>query len=612
MRKSQLMKPFTTFLLLVVLSCATRLTVCASTGDKTGDDKPERLFIEHYRETIQWDYDGRSDYYYDDGRHSWSHGVFHINKRIAWLDGIAGGSSLSVVEHAESDDGPTYDANCATSIHWPGAEQGNAWQIVAGTCNPANTGPEQVNAQAFVLKEHCDVVDPDYKTWSGYNPHLAALGVNSKYHDYQRHAQARMTLWTGGKSIPGRKCVVRFTGSAQRILNLRTGSIWDYWDERTNILSQNINIGSLGALDTNGTLVVVMESGSTADVTPEVPGESFYTFDLSHGKAEMELRNVSFNSMNMVHDSGVPYPIPQWWRNVPGSTNSPVLFKSGTRIQPTVVLDAPNSALTMDVVVKGVAGNGYTFLLTNSWGIGSSGSWEMTVPTASLLPSNTVDQFQLNIEWSCAIPALGIDFMVLGTSANQAYVSWHQPTTGNLYHTVVDVACRNAIGQTVESNIVAGIWSDFTTDRSVLKADGTGPMKYWGPVAVAHIGNSPLDTTAELVKESDGQCGAWAAFLKDVFGTHGINCTPHKISPPLGGFAVYQTLPGQGGVPGKYAFEDHDMVSLGLVLYDPSYGKDYPSHLAWEDASADFYGYPNSINDVKGVVETGIAPPFSP
>jgi hypothetical protein len=82
-------------------------------------------------------------------------------------------------------------------------------------------------------------------------------------------------------------------------------------------------------------------------------------------------------------------------------------------------------------------------------------------------------------------------------------------------------------------------------------------------------------------------------------------------SPPTDLFGI----PGQGNPDPPSAFADHCVVRYGGWLYDPSYGKKWPSLLGWEDGSLDGFVYVNLITgavvwqaDTKGILETAIGP----
>jgi len=288
----------------------------------------------------------------------------------------------------------------------------------------------------------------------------------------------------------------------------------------------------------------------------------------------------------------------------------PALYVSGDRVVTYTQFDVPWAdpyANTFELVVRGQAlAGGLTKF--NLWATNQplSRHWTVTAVADAPLPANRVDFFNpLTIHWSYGVPGRA-PFLPAGTSSNQVYVTWKQPTTTNLFHTVLDVACRNAVGQTLESNIVASIWSDFA-DLEVRRWDGSGPMRYWGPKAF----EQPFMFTADLVREADGRCGAWLQFFKDVLGAHGVPSAIHLIRPPDGFkvLLIYESLPGQGGTPLRRDFWNHTVNSYGGILYDPSYGTNYTSKLAWEDASVEFFANPLTP-DTKGVLQTRFEPDF--
>jgi len=259
-------------------------------------------------------------------------------------------------------------------------------------------------------------------------------------------------------------------------------------------------------------------------------------------------------------------------------------------------------------VAKGVVSGGHSrFTLWGTNDYNGASAWVVTTTADAPLAAERVDFYNpMTIRWQVAFTNREA-FAAAGENTNQVYVSWHAPTTANLFHTVVDVACRYAVGQTVESNIVTAIWSDFT-DRSVLKWDGTGPMQYWGPKALSQ----PLFYTADLVREADGRCGAWAEFFEDTLAVHGVASQIHEIQAPLypvGVMGIYSSLLGQGGTPLQREFVNHAVVTAGSVLYDPSYGVSYTTKIAWEDASVEYFS-PPPRTDQKGVLETVFNPDF--
>ena len=91
-----------------------------------------------------------------------------------------------------------------------------------------------------------------------------------------------------------------------------------------------------------------------------------------------------------------------------------------------------------------------------------------------------------------------------GTSANQTYVTLGDPLT-TVYHTLVHLGCKNADGENTAANCTSKIWAEFT-DRDVRRVDGV-QLTYYASYTCCNV------TTASLLANGDGQCGAWAKFF---------------------------------------------------------------------------------------------------
>ena len=228
---------------------------------------------------------------------------------------------------------------------------------------------------------------------------------------------------------------------------------------------------------------------------------------------------------------------------------------------------------------------------------------------------NIVDP--LVIFWKASLDG-GETFFDVGASTNRVYSLLSTSLTANVFHSVVDVSCRNAVGRTLPTDVVSDIWSDFSGPiPGVLRQDGTA-MQYWGPVSVAGSFSNICFTTADLVKYADGKCGAWAEFFNDTLRIQGIDNSyvstiTNKHIPALSltavGFDVYSTLPGQGNASPVFQFPNHGIVKYGGIIYDPSYGVTHASEIAWEDASIWYLRYTTQTNlDTKTVQETGFNP----
>jgi len=202
-----------------------------------------------------------------------------------------------------------------------------------------------------------------------------------------------------------------------------------------------------------------------------------------------------------------------------------------------------------------------------------------------------------------------------------------------VFHTVLDVACRNAVGQTLESNIVAGIWSDFEGPIPGVRSWDGIEMKYWPD----GYDTPDYQFTFQLVAAKKGRCGAWWQLFADTLRVHGIQSALLGIKPDVADiviepppnfphlwgirFTVYPDHPAQGnsgppltritrgpGLP--IDFPDHavSLYEAGSVktIFDPSYGLRFSSaegltnlQRAWEQACVAGFAwiFTNSVGD---------------
>jgi hypothetical protein len=239
-----------------------------------------------------------------------------------------------------------------------------------------------------------------------------------------------------------------------------------------------------------------------------------------------------------------------------------------------------------------------------------------------------------------------------GTSKNMLYVTG--ANVNNQFETVLHIGCTGAKGRrpadqgdhdpgasVMNQDVVNGIWSHFA-QRQVNRVDGQ-PLTFWGVPAIARN----VKTTATLLKEQHGACGAWADFFVKVLHAQGIigaRVSNIHVNQPivhgalglpqgapagpylLGTIArIKASLPGQNNgtpkndfvgvakamngaqlppgipeTPGIHAIVKIEgfgaLLSAGTI-YDPSYGERFDAasmpdaERAWEDASLDRWHY---------------------
>lgn len=235
-----------------------------------------------------------------------------------------------------------------------------------------------------------------------------------------------------------------------------------------------------------------------------------------------------------------------------------------------------------------------------------------------------------DIHWSISIDG-GTTWSPAGSSQNTLYVTASDPQTIQLYHSVVDIAVRNAnaANATDMAEIVHRIWSDFSDDRQVVRVDGQG-IHYYG-IANESVGPEAGLTTAEVLFYRRGDCSGLVKFFLDVLAVHGIQGVEINVEPiePDEGFTLHNVvfdetqdrlLPGENeyfqGVltpvtsndsaivineaspgPGSpalgpttvdLAWGFHRLAYVGGLYYDPSYGQTYATPKDFESAVTAF------------------------
>jgi len=258
------------------------------------------------------------------------------------------------------------------------------------------------------------------------------------------------------------------------------------------------------------------------------------------------------------------------------------------------------------------------------------------------------------------------DWQLLNDSSFPLYVTHDTPLEGlnandanqlygtQILHTVLNLSCRGANGQSVENTIMSNIFPIFESlcvkQVNDKGEDSGGCLGYW-----ADNNSTPnCSSVSEFLTEGDAKCAEWAHFYNDMIRVQGINssrlaivtfetqadilaamdqdlapffgnCDPQlPISVGAPGFFVneYSFTPstnfflnnqsavnnislcngnqienldvigveGQGKDDPNSSFVDHGIVLANSVYYDPSYGFSRPSKSTWEDKALAGYG----------------------
>jgi hypothetical protein len=331
-------------------------------------------------------------------------------------------------------------------------------------------------------------------------------------------------------------------------------------------------------------------------------------------------------------DLSVTYSAPHWVdANGDGDTldagdkNYPVAFTRNTKPEIGVKFDLGTGLSGQTIKFKATGPGGIAIPPTD---LPSSNRYVTIAPVESTgafvdtikhYDSETAgNEFELS--WEMQIGSSG--WFSVGETKHTLYLTLADPETTLNQETLFTVSCHLSDGESQIPNTLAGVWSEFS-DQAVYRVDGTR-ITYWAN------NNATCTNTESMIKDGNGQCGAWAEFFIDALAVHGITdakkiyLTPIYQNAPdsqiyAGGesrglmlvkdwnfsggsapieFSPFTHLPGEatdqygsagqgnGNPPG--AFYNHFIVEHGGLYYDPSYGGGvHSSKEAWEDASLD-------------------------
>lgn len=338
---------------------------------------------------------------------------------------------------------------------------------------------------------------------------------------------------------------------------------------------------------------ITVNPSETTTYTVTVTGPDFEFKDDDDVKVavikDIKIKEVSFSgNVDVVKDNGSgSYTAPHW---KDGSPPSPVCYKGGDVMQLTAKIELDEDpGASAKVKVKGTSTNGFDI---NETSVPSGKTLNLPSTSISKALSNQVDFYDpFEIEWEVSFDD-GANWCAAGKSTNKLYVTWRAPAGGvTLFHTVVGLSCRNARGQSAESAIFNGVWSEFT-DRNVTTIDPpVRRLTYY-----ANWQNSNV-TTAALLRNGDGQCGSWAKLLLDMLKVQGITLAAPYVfiqsqdDPANGGFFVKNCTFTGAGTSGNAAYPYFNIGDSPLVLAT-SYN--------WQFAE---------VNDAAGIAGQGTANP---
>lgn len=205
------------------------------------------------------------------GWYSESCSSFTESEYVVWQNGMGGLETINIFDAIYQAQTVTWPANI-----WP-EPQPNGFEIfdLAGSYS-TNSGYPSIGAGELGYKINgysCGNIDVSCANPSGSS--------------FQQNQQMKASLATGGNAGSTAQNLWIISASADAFLNpgppdANTSQFPWYGQEIiTSVPSQQITIGNLGNLDTNGNLYVVLPDNANFDVTPMVNGSDYYDYDIS-------------------------------------------------------------------------------------------------------------------------------------------------------------------------------------------------------------------------------------------------------------------------------------------------------------------------------------------
>lgn len=115
------------------------------------------------------------------------------------------------------------------------------------------------------------------------------------------------------------------------------------------------------------------------------------------------------------------------------------------------------------------------------------------------------DASAFQLDWYVLLPSQNVWNKVGSTKHTVCVTKADPPSYLSRQETLFVLACKNAKGKTVDADITAGIWSEFT-DREVKRVDGTHLFYYKNFL-------TRVDSAEELIKGGTGNVAHGATFL---------------------------------------------------------------------------------------------------
>jgi hypothetical protein len=327
---------------------------------------------------------------------------------------------------------------------------------------------------------------------------------------------------------------------------------------------------------------------------------NIFAQDFTYSNIDLVSTTYSGGNLSIRKDNGgTIYSTPQY---TSAGTQNPVAYVSGNAPTAAAAFKIDCSTVPDSIYIRGNATDAISFTVKHvpvapSAGTVHNFNYPATVGSHVFTPA-TVRFFKpFTINWEISFD--GITWKAAGMSSNTLYVTRSMPQTETTmfkwYHTVFDLSCRNAQNKSLDTAIIAKVWSEFT-DQIVLNYNGDSLFYY-------KVMNSPNTTLSSLLQFRDAECYTFAQLFLASIKIQGVVRTNNyvyitPINNTVCGFTVNRFIvknwafgtPTAGGVCPQFPYKNTYNTATGTM--PPPYNQ----YVFLTSDVTDLNGIPGSCN----------------
>ena len=244
-------------------------------------------------------------------------------------------------------------------------------------------------------------------------------------------------------------------------------------------------------------------------------------------------------SISIKHDSLATAYSTAHWRNT--GLREPAGWASGSTMNATANFEFICAKAPDSISIRGLGNDTINLPMRTVKLNPGSAKFTCTYPVSAAskaFAAGVVNYYApFNIYWEISFDK-GLTWYKADTTDHKIYVTKSAPQveTGNFkhFHTVLELSCKNAKGQTTDTGIISKCWSEFT-DQIVFNHKGDSLFYY----KTFNTSNTNLPS---LLKNRNAQCYTFAQLFAALIKIQGVNktsnyvyITPKAVASPCGG-----------------------------------------------------------------------------